>query len=141
MPQESPSTSELTSKILEEQLNKIKQRILKEAEASAMAEDRVEPELEDLSSAYLKYVPGTKAYRERYPSVLSIFGAFTERVFSSVTGLTLVTAILAVVFGWLGFRSQDTATRTGFLDICKILAGAVVGSTGTAAVGLKRKTE
>ena len=134
-----PSTSELTSQVLQEQLEKIKERILKEASASAAAEDREQPELEDLSSAYLKYVPGTKAYRERYPSLLSIFGAFVERVFSSVTGLTLVTAILAIVFGYLGFRAVDTETRAGFLDICKILAGAVVGSTGTAAVAARRQ--
>jgi hypothetical protein len=136
-----PSNSELTSKVIEEQLNKIRERILKEAEASAASEDRDGPELEDIASAYLKYVPGTKAYKERYPSLLSILGAFTERVFSSVTGLTLVTAILAVVFGILGFRATDTSTRAGFLDICKILAGAVVGSTGTAAVGATRRQD
>ena len=59
-----------------------------------------------------------------------------QRIGSSITGITVISAILAVIFGIIGFaglaRGEDVVKP--FIDIAQIFAGAVVGSTGAAAV-------
>jgi hypothetical protein len=55
---------------------------------------------------------------------------------------TLVCVIMCGVFAYLGFNSTGEASgprgagsAAGFLDIAKIFAGAIVGSTSSAAIG------
>ncbi len=53
-----------------------------------------------------------------------------SRIAESITGVTAISAVLAVVFGTLALvRLDDTE---GFLDIAKIFAGAIVGSTAAS---------
>jgi|GEM_PF-6061624 len=51
----------------------------------------------------------------------------------SINGVTIISAILAVVFGVLALTGVGPAgtggNASGFLDIAKIFAGAIVGST------------
>jgi hypothetical protein len=60
-----------------------------------------------------------------------------QRIGSSITGITVISAILAVIFGIIGFaglgRGGEEIVKP-FIDIAQIFAGAVVGSTGAAAV-------
>jgi hypothetical protein len=55
----------------------------------------------------------------------------------SITGVTLVSALLAVAFGIIDYlvgsqaAAQGAQFASGAFDIAKIFAGAVVGSTGT----------
>jgi hypothetical protein len=58
----------------------------------------------------------------------------------NITGLMLVTAILTVAFGVLGAwgLTAPTAAKdatSGFLDIAKLFAGALVGAAGAVGVG------
>jgi hypothetical protein len=55
-----------------------------------------------------------------------------QRLTTGITGITLIAAALTVVFGALALFKVDPANTNGFLDIAKLLAGAVVGSTGAA---------
>jgi hypothetical protein len=64
-----------------------------------------------------------------------------HRLLSGITGITLVSAILAIAFGVLALVNIGLADaqRSTLLDIAKLLAGAIVGSTGAAvAIGAKR---
>lgn len=60
---------------------------------------------------------------------------FWERIGSSITGVTIISAILAIIFGIIGAVGlvTDTNAIQPFLDIAQIFAGAVVGSTGAIA--------
>jgi hypothetical protein len=64
---------------------------------------------------------------------------FRQRIGSSITGITIISAALAVIFGVIGFAGlgpgggKDDVVQP-FIDIAQIFAGAVVGSTGAAAV-------
>ncbi len=58
--------------------------------------------------------------------------SFLRSTLESVPGIAFVAAVMAIVFGVLAYF--DSTTRTQWLDIVKIFAGAVVGSAGTAAV-------
>jgi hypothetical protein len=131
-----PEASETTTKVIDEQLEKVKGMILAEAKNLAAKESREEVGLEDIASAYLKLVQGTRLYEDKAPR-FGVLPLLINRVFSSISGLTIVSAILAIVFGYLGYRSP--ANQSGLYDIAKIFAGAVVGSTGaTAASNIRR---
>jgi hypothetical protein len=52
-------------------------------------------------------------------------------ILSSITGITLISAALAIIFGALGLWG-GTGNQQAWLDIAQIFAGAVVGSTGAA---------
>ena len=65
---------------------------------------------------------------------------FWSRISESFSGITLVSAALAVIFGVFGYLEhgdKDNAQR--WLDVAKIFAGAVVGSAGATVVGAGRK--
>jgi hypothetical protein len=61
---------------------------------------------------------------------------FRDRILSSISGVTIISAILAIVFGAIGAYglSQGTQNVQGFIDIAQIFAGAIVGSAGAAVV-------
>jgi hypothetical protein len=92
-------------------------------------------ELGDLASAYSKHVKGELVERERF----SRLSEFFNRVFGSISGLTIISAILAITFGYLGYLSRDSPNHVGLYDIAKIFAGAVVGSTGAAAISNRKQ--
>lgn len=74
-----------------------------------------------------------RLYTSTKRSMVSTEPTFGRRVFEFTTGLTAICALLAIVFGWLGFWAQGGISE-GWLDITKIFAGAVVGSAGATAI-------
>ena len=55
----------------------------------------------------------------------------------NITGLMVVSAFLALAFGVLGvlgLKAEPNAVASGFLDIAKIFAGALVGAAGASVV-------
>lgn len=126
-PQESGGLSSGGRNWLSEHLNSLELKIKDEARNIATNEGRETIEPKDISRAALKYAPGIQ-----YPDVLS----FREKILSSISGVTIVSAILVVVFGIMGVWRNDP----NYLDIVKIFAGAIVGSTGTGVVtAIRRK--
>ncbi len=79
-----------------------------------------------------RFAPGV-----RFPA------AFRERILASLSGMTLVSAALALVFGVIGVIGVlmgHGASAAPYLDIVKLFAGAVVGSTGAGvALASRRK--
>jgi hypothetical protein len=136
---EPADSSDGKSKWLEEHLKLIEKKIRTEADKIAEREghgEDVEPG--DIATAALLYAPGNQ-----FPAggdVLNI--PFWRRMALSITGVTLVSGLLAIVFGVLGYfekNGQNPQLASGAFDIAKIFAGAVVGSTGSSlAAGTKR---
>lgn len=115
----------------------IEAKIRKRADAMADSEKRpVEPR--DIASAAMLYAPGLL-----YPDKKTELDIpFFRRTALSITGVTLISGLLAITFGLIGYFAAkgDQAIASGAWDIAKIFAGAVVGSTGsTVATTLKRR--
>ena len=58
----------------------------------------------------------------------------------NITGLMLITPLLTITFGVLGAWALSASTTakdatSGFLDIAKLFAGALIGAAGAAGVG------
>ena len=121
-------TTEPLSKLLQSELSRVEERIRQDAQTLAEARERGEPNLQDVAEAYSQHVLGTAALEGQ--------ASLRDRVVSSISGITLVSAILAIIFGLLGYfatTGNADADARGLYDIAKIFAGAVVGSTGAAA--------
>jgi hypothetical protein len=58
-----------------------------------------------------------------------------DSVLNSINGVTILSAALTILFGTLALArvgpAGNTDTANGFLDIAKIFAGAIVGSTAS----------
>ncbi|MGO1075533.1 hypothetical protein [Inquilinus sp. CA228] len=59
----------------------------------------------------------------------------------NITGLMVISAVMALAFGYLGYLgtvagvdSNLAAQAAGFLDIAKLFAGALVGAAGATVV-------
>ena len=121
------------SQWLRDHLNLIEEKVrTKAAELAARdgRENKVEPR--DIAEAALLYAPGKPC-----PQSDTSPPPFWRRMALSITGVTLVTAALAIAFGLIGYFAGKDAP--GAFDIAKIFAGAVVGSTGaTLAANVKR---
>jgi hypothetical protein len=141
--------SDDTSQWLAGHLETIKRKIRDEAAAIAKAdgrENKVEPR--DVAKAALRYAPGEAFPAEqesRLQIPLEMQIPFSKRMALSITGVTLVSALLAIAFGVIGYlvgtraAAQGAQFASGAFDIAKIFAGAVVGSTGaTLAANTKR---
>jgi hypothetical protein len=58
-----------------------------------------------------------------------------QRITSSISGITVISAILATIFGGIAaLNLAGSENVQAFIDIAQVFAGAVVGSTGAAAV-------
>src|SRR5215212_2536110 len=83
--------------------------------AKELADQQKRPvRVQDVAQASFEYAPG-----RRFPEGESTAteANLWQRITSSITGLTLVTAILAVTFGLLGLSDVANAETTqGFLD-------------------------
>ena len=121
---------------LEAHLLTIQEKIRSQAQSMADSDGRKTIEPRDIAEAAKLYAPGELVPTTLSPEPLT----FRQRVLSSISGITLISAILAVVFGIIGYFSRGEAQITaGAWDIAKIFAGAVVGSTGaTVNAQLKR---
>jgi hypothetical protein len=111
---------------LRDHLVTIKKEIIQEANALARedASSKVLPK--HVANAAMRFAPG-----ERFPLEMS----FRGRILTSISGITIISAILAISFGILtAFGKGD------HIDVVKIFAGAVVGSTGASvAMAVRRK--
>ena len=128
---------------LDEYLNQIKELIRQRAI------DLTEPPLpvgspgsplfgfQELSQAIDEFAPGIPVQKEKRRWYAVLFEYFPP--------FTLLCFLLAIIFGYLGFSAWGRATgnsvaAAGFLDITKIFAGAIVGSTSAVAItNLARK--
>ncbi len=120
-----PGTEEgLSSKMdaaLEERLAKLKVQIA--SRAQQIAGDQIQPDLEDISRAFGEATKG-----ESKNGFFDLFSPFT-----------LVCAVLCLAFGALSFVRSVQSSSAAFLDIAKIFAGAIVGSTTTSALTRVRR--
>lgn len=114
---------------LTEHLRSIERKIVHEAQQKIGKGSRIEPM--DLAIAAQKYAPGNPFPGERELS-------WRERLTSAISGVTVVSAILAVVFAGMAFillsYEKPPEDVSAWFDISKIFAGAVVGSTGAATI-------
>jgi hypothetical protein len=111
---------------LDEHLESIRKEIIQEAKTLAEEDSSSEVLPKHVAQAAMRFAPG-----ERFPAEMG----FWARIFASISGITIISAILAICFGVL------TAIGKGdYLDVVKIFAGAVVGSTGASvALAAKRR--
>lgn len=114
---------------LDGHLSKIRERIIEAAVQdlgdTSESSSPIEPML--IAEASKKFAPGALVPVDaRKVSAI-------QRVLEPITGLTFVCAVLAVLFGVLGLWADKT-NSAGWLDIAKVFAGAVVGSTGAGVV-------
>src|SRR5687768_17354491 len=94
-----------TNEWLQEHLETIRHQIISRANALAQQDKRaVEPR--DIAEAAKKFAPGTEVVRT------SVY----ERVFSWTPSITTVSAVLAVVFGVIGWRGANASA----FDIAKV---------------------
>jgi hypothetical protein len=85
-----------------------------------------------VAEAARRYAPGDQFPENRDPKPTP----FWSRIAESISGITLVTAVLAIIFGVLGLLDihGDKESAQRWIDVAKIFAGAVVGSAGVSAV-------
>ena len=120
---------------LNEHFKFIRRKILNRA--CELQEQDIERSLSDrslevkyVSLAAMEYAPG-----DPFARVVT----FKERIYSSISGITVISALLVAFFGILGvvalmgFQGIKTENAAGFFDVVKIFAGAIVGSTGATA--------
>jgi hypothetical protein len=117
---------------LDNHLARIRHLIAQEAVQVAKDRDAQRPEGMDVAEAAKQFAPGV-----RFPGEPS----FSDRIKASLSGITLVSGVLAVVFGVLGVYSRmHQGDATPYFDIVKLFAGAIVGSTGAGvALSTRRK--
>lgn len=122
-----------SSEWLDTHLDILRKSIFEEAALRAKASGRDEPEPRDVAQAALSFAPGDQLRNPGSVSRLSALG---------ITGVTLVSSILAIAFGLLGMyqtRAGNGQLASGAFDIAKIFAGAIVGSTGATAISTRRR--
>jgi hypothetical protein len=111
---------------LREYLDSVKEKIADDASKSAQSEHREVIWPKDITEASTRF----EGRIDKEKSRIGRFGSAISSLFSSIPPIAIVSAILAVVFGYLGSRPGGGQSA---LDIAKIFAGAVVGSSGAAA--------
>jgi hypothetical protein len=119
---------------LDGHLAKVRERIIEEA--AKQSDSSIQPlalEPMALADAAKSFAPGDLV------PVSSGRTSIWQRLFDPISGMTLVCALLAVVFGVLGLWAQKNAKADAqsWLDVAKVFAGAVVGSTGAGIVSAK----
>jgi hypothetical protein len=126
--------SESDEQWLDDHLRRIRKLITDEAIRAAKDRDFqcTEPEVLDVADAAKRFAPGV-----RFPDEPS----FIERIGASLSGITFVSALLAIVFGLIGLLQPagSTTTTAACFDIVKLFAGAVVGSTGAGVALASRR--
>lgn len=137
---ELPEITEGATLWLRDHLGEIKTKIVLYAKEIAQHEHENENApiaARHVAAAALVFAPGKPIQAQ--PVDYENENAFWRRMGLSITGVTLVAGLLAIVFGLIGLAVKgNESLATGAWDIAKIFAGAVVGSTTTAAVSSKK---
>jgi hypothetical protein len=123
-----PSLNEVTltegSKAwLREHLAAVQEQIIREARQVATSEGDQDILPKHVSQAAMRFAPGA-----RYPDEHT----WGQRILSSISGITIISALLALLFGILSIPRIGGPNSTGNVDIAKVFAGAIVGSAGAA---------
>lgn len=107
--------------IVDRSLALAQQRILSNSAAEAVEVENapMEVSLEDVAEAFKEAI-GRRSTPEPNSSFFDLFPPFTCLSF-----------LLCLVFGALGLASKTKELAPGFLDVAKIFAGALVGSTAS----------
>ena len=130
--------SDGASQWLHDHLQSIEETIRKEAGQIAKSDGRDKVEPRDIADAARLFAPG-KQFPDRRDEIDI---PFRKRMALSITGVTLVSSILALAFGAIGAVAAyrgSTDFAQGVWDIVKLFAGAIVGSAGASvATNLKR---
>lgn len=125
------------NRMLEEHLDIVRRKIVSRSEELALS-DGEDNGITYLAAAINEYAPGTKLH------CTTTVASKKKGFFDYFTPTTLLSAVLAFIFGSLGlwaFLSGEEleGQGAGFLDIAKICAGAVVGSASVMmASGVKQ---
>ncbi|WP_315720454.1 MULTISPECIES: hypothetical protein [unclassified Bradyrhizobium] len=119
-----PETNEVFDKIWDLYIPPIRQKISNRASEIAKEADRSELEAGDVFVSLNEYIPGNKFPSQMAPKP----EGWWNRTF---VGFTAVVALMTIAFGVLGvvgliYNPAKEAT-SGFLEIAKIFAGAVIG--------------
>ena len=134
----SPKLPQALSDALDEKLRNLRNDIALRADELANPDNSVTPkaiDIEDVAAAIGDLVRGSGRFAPTR----------VERFFEIFSPFTCVCALLCLAFAWLGFYSLSPSgsnlkqAAEPFLDIAKIFAGAIVGSTSTAIVARRRK--
>ena len=111
---------------LDDHFASIRRKVVREADTIAKNDQRESVEPRDVSAALQRYAPGIL-----FPDEPS----WSDRILSSISGITLISALLATIFGLIGVFSGSPI----YNDIVKLLAGAILGSTGAGAIATRRR--
>lgn len=119
---------------LNEHLFEIRGKIVARAKELLLDDDYELTKAAALSEAAKEYAPGKRFPNEQHNS-------WRESILSQLSAVTLISALLAIMFGGIAFGISIAAEDgdpvpdvSGYIDLVKIFAGAVVGSTGAAAM-------
>ncbi len=123
------------SNYLDKHFDDVKWSIAKRA--AELADQENDPDrplkLRFIVEATKEFAPGPRII----PTRIEPESNFWQRVTSGITGVTLVAALLAIVFGVLSI--YNAAGQQGPLsEIAKLMAGAIIGSTGAAVATTRR---
>jgi hypothetical protein len=112
---------------LREHLAEVERQIVREARQLAAEEGGKDILPKHVSQAAMRFAPGA-----RYPDRIT----WWQSILASISGITIISALLALLFGILSVWGPNS---TGNIDIVKVFAGAIVGSTGAAVSTQLRK--
>jgi hypothetical protein len=117
---------------LENHWQSVRTRILHDASRLASDEgDRSTLIVSDVSTAAMRFAPG-RLFPDDYVG-------FWTRLGTSLTAVTITSAVLAIVFGFFYLQAGGLCATLGganptYRDMMKLFAGAIVGSTGAGVV-------
>ena len=108
----------------------MRNKIVEEAVALAAQDSRQTVEPRDIAEATKTFAPGVEV-SQLSRSATKVDPAASRRTFwleilSWTPSITTVSALLAVVFGVIGWQAKDSSA----FDIAKVFAGAIVGAAG-----------
>lgn len=119
---------------LDDHLFEVREKIITRARQLLDSAEYKYTKASAISEAAKEYAPGM-----RFPQDPRF--SWRENILSQLSAVTLISALLAIVFGTIAFGISYAAEEgkpvpdvSGYIDLVKIFAGAIVGSTGAAVV-------
>lgn len=120
--------------MVDEHLQEVKAKILEKARDLS----RVENDTDTISPSQLLEAINCYAPGKCLDEIILVEKGFAQRFFEWFPPLTVACCFLTIFFGWFGVYalSSGTGIQNGnnFIDIAKIFAGAIVGSTSSVFI-------